>query len=167
MKIANIDREFFHIFWTTWGNSMKFSGKMCFKIILKVTKNQGFTISLDDKVFEKPQQRKSNWPPPPAVLGLRVTCSFVLVVTWDDVTHKRSYISTSMSPYSTKLEMVMAFEMMSIPSMVAWHNNHVTNKKALSLFLHGSWLTNWTRWWLIVLDYHKKRRLGFWSCDYM
>ena len=34
MKIANIGREILHIFWTTWGNSMKVSGKMCFKIIL-------------------------------------------------------------------------------------------------------------------------------------
>ena len=33
---------------------MKFSGKMCFKIILKVTKNQGFTLSLEDTFFEKP-----------------------------------------------------------------------------------------------------------------
>ena len=55
MKIANIDREFFHIFWTTWGNSMKFSGKMYLKIILKVTKTQGFTLSLEDTFFEKPQ----------------------------------------------------------------------------------------------------------------
>ena len=31
MKVANIEREFVHIFWTTWGNSIKFSGKMCFK----------------------------------------------------------------------------------------------------------------------------------------
>ena len=38
MKIANIDREILHIFWTTWGNSMKFSGKMCFKIILSLKK---------------------------------------------------------------------------------------------------------------------------------
>ena len=51
----NIDREFLYIFWTTWGNSMKFSGKMCFEIILKVTKNQGFTLSLEDTYFEKPQ----------------------------------------------------------------------------------------------------------------
>ena len=35
---------------------MKFSGKMCFEIILKVTKNQGFTLSLEDTVFEKPQE---------------------------------------------------------------------------------------------------------------
>ena len=34
---------------------MKFSGKMCLMIILKVTKNQGFTLSLEDTFFEKPQ----------------------------------------------------------------------------------------------------------------
>ena len=27
-KLANIEREFLHIFWTIWGNSMKFSGDM-------------------------------------------------------------------------------------------------------------------------------------------
>ena len=43
MKVANIDREILHNFWTTWGISMKLSGKMCLTIILKVTKNQGFT----------------------------------------------------------------------------------------------------------------------------
>ena len=48
MKIANIDREFFHIFWTTWGNPIKFSGKLCFKIIWEVRKNQGFTLSLEN-----------------------------------------------------------------------------------------------------------------------
>ena len=47
---------------------------MCLKIILKVTKNQSFTLSLEDKFFEKPKEvgeggRGSNWPP--AVLGLR------------------------------------------------------------------------------------------------
>ena len=41
-------------------------------IILKVTKNQGFTLSLEDTLFEKPQGGVSNRPPsPPAVLGLR------------------------------------------------------------------------------------------------
>ena len=50
MKIANIDREFFHIFW----NSMNFSGKMCFKIILKATKKQGSTLSIEDAFFKKP-----------------------------------------------------------------------------------------------------------------
>ena len=66
-KLANIDREFFHIFWMTWGNSIKFSGKMCLKIILKVTEKQGFTLSLEDTFFGKPQGRSVD---PPAVLGL-------------------------------------------------------------------------------------------------
>ena len=76
MKIANIDREILHNFWTTWAISMKFSGKMCLVIILKVTKNQGFTLCLEDIIFEKPQG-VSNWPLPPlpptlpAVLGLK------------------------------------------------------------------------------------------------
>ena len=57
MKIANIDREVLHNFWTTWGISMKFSGKMWLTIILKVThtKKEGFTLSLEDPFFEKPQ----------------------------------------------------------------------------------------------------------------
>ena len=40
MKIANIDRESLHIFWNTWGISMKLSGKMGF--------HQGFSLSLED-----------------------------------------------------------------------------------------------------------------------
>ena len=35
---------------------MKFSGKISFKINLKVIKNQGFTLSLEDTLFEKPQR---------------------------------------------------------------------------------------------------------------
>ena len=35
---------------------MKFSGKMCPMIILKVTENQAFTLSLEDTFFEKPQE---------------------------------------------------------------------------------------------------------------
>ena len=72
MKTANIDRELLHIFWTVSWNSMKFSGKMYFKIILKVTKNQGFTLSLEDIFFEKPQGG-SIWLPPSlsGILGLR------------------------------------------------------------------------------------------------
>ena len=34
---------------------MKFSGKMSLKIILKVTKNQGLTLSLEDTLVEKSQ----------------------------------------------------------------------------------------------------------------
>ena len=34
---------------------MKFSGKMCFEIILKVTKTQGLALSLEDTFFKKLQ----------------------------------------------------------------------------------------------------------------
>ena len=34
---------------------MKFSGKMCFKKILKVTKNQPSTLSIEDTFSKKPQ----------------------------------------------------------------------------------------------------------------
>ena len=75
MKIANIDRESLHNFWTTQGISMKFTGKMCFMIILKVTKNQHLNLSLEDTLFEKPQGDQIDPPPhppphPQAVLGL-------------------------------------------------------------------------------------------------
>ena len=63
MKIANIDRESLHIFWTTWEISMKFSGKMWFMIISKVTEKQGFILSLEDTFLEKPQGG-SNWLSP-------------------------------------------------------------------------------------------------------
>ena len=63
MKIANIDRETIHIFWTTLEISIKFSGKMCLMILLKVTKNKGFTLSLEETFFEKPHGGVWNWPP--------------------------------------------------------------------------------------------------------
>ena len=69
-KIANIGRELFHTFWTTWGNSMNFSGKMCFKIILKVSKNRVLTHSLEDAFFEKPEGGVNLTPPPASILGL-------------------------------------------------------------------------------------------------
>ena len=52
---------------------MKFPGKMCFEITLKVTKKQGFTLSFEDTFFEKPQEGgQSDTPPPPGILGLRM-----------------------------------------------------------------------------------------------
>ena len=48
---------------------MKFSEKIWFMIILKVTKNQDFTLSLEDTLFEKPQGDHID---PTAVLGLRL-----------------------------------------------------------------------------------------------
>ena len=43
--------------------------------------------------------------------------------------NKKRYISTSMRPYSTKLEILIVYEKESPPTMVTWHNNRVTNKK--------------------------------------
>ena len=51
-----LDRGILHIFRTTWGISMKFSGEMWLKIMLKISKNQGFTLSLEDTFFKKPQE---------------------------------------------------------------------------------------------------------------
>ena len=47
---------------------MKFSEKMWLMIILKVTKKQDFTLSLEDAYFQKPQGGQTE--PPSAVLGL-------------------------------------------------------------------------------------------------
>ena len=38
MKIPNIDIENIYILWTTWGDSMKFPGKMWLMTILKIPK---------------------------------------------------------------------------------------------------------------------------------
>ena len=47
MKIDNIHWKIPHIFWTTWGISV---------VILEVTKNQVFTLLLENTFFEKPQR---------------------------------------------------------------------------------------------------------------
>ena len=43
---------------------MKFPGKMGLKIILKVTKKQGFTRSLENTFLEKPQGVQTDPSPP-------------------------------------------------------------------------------------------------------
>ena len=55
---------------------MKVSEKMCLKIILKVTKDQGFTLSLEDTFSKNHRGGQIDPPPitpptPPAVLGLK------------------------------------------------------------------------------------------------
>ena len=47
---VNIQWENLHIFWTTWGTLVKFSGKTW--LVLKVTKKQDFTLSLENKNME-------------------------------------------------------------------------------------------------------------------
>ena len=51
MKIVDIDGENLHIFWTTWGISMKLSGKMWLMMILKVTKTTGFKVRVLSKLI--------------------------------------------------------------------------------------------------------------------
>ena len=58
---------------------MKFSAKMRLMIILKVTKNQSFTLSLEDTFFEKSQGG------PAAVLGLNTTTDYILSTKRFDV----------------------------------------------------------------------------------
>ena len=82
MKIAKADRETFHIFWTTWEISMKFSRKMWLMIILKVIKNQGFILSLEETFFKKPQGGGMGWiwrPPPSRPAVLRLNYFFILL----------------------------------------------------------------------------------------
>ena len=62
MKIINIDGGNLHMFWTTWGISMKFSGNMRLMIMLKVTENQGFTLFPEDTLLKKPQEVKLTPP---------------------------------------------------------------------------------------------------------
>ena len=52
MKIVNINIENLHIFLTTWNISVTFLGKMCIMLTLKVTKFQGFKLSLENTVLE-------------------------------------------------------------------------------------------------------------------
>ena len=75
MNIANVDRESLHIFWTIWGISMKFSGKMWLMIILKIIKNHSFTIFLEDTFFGMY---------PPAVLGLIKNVQKIVENTYND-----------------------------------------------------------------------------------
>ena len=62
-KIANIDREFLHIFWTTWKNSKKYSGKMCFKIVLKFTTKTGWHPLFRRYIFRKATEGLKLTPP--------------------------------------------------------------------------------------------------------
>ena len=61
---------------------MKFSEKMCLMIISKVTKNQSFTLSLEDTFFKKKHRGGQIDPPPLAVLGLSLIQSNLGVPTF-------------------------------------------------------------------------------------
>ena len=52
MKTANIEIGILHNFWTMWGVSMKFPGKVWLMIFLKVAESQSFNLSLEDIFYE-------------------------------------------------------------------------------------------------------------------
>ena len=52
MKIVSMEGENLHIFWMTWWILMTFSEKMWPMIILKVIKNQDFTLSLENTLLD-------------------------------------------------------------------------------------------------------------------
>ena len=62
LKIGNTEREILHVFWTNWGISMKFSGKMWLTIIPKVTKKTGFYTLF--RRCKKHRRWRANWSPP-------------------------------------------------------------------------------------------------------
>ena len=83
MKIDYIDREILHIFWITWGISIKFSGNMWLMIVLKVTKKQGFTLTLEDTFFGKPQGG-GQIDHPLAILALNKANTNFFMLFWVD-----------------------------------------------------------------------------------
>ena len=72
---------------------MNFSGKMCFMIILKVTKKQGFTLSLEDIFFSKKYKGGSICLPPTVILGLRE----------NGKTHRRMVRPTGVEPSTAEV----------------------------------------------------------------
>ena len=62
----------------------------------------------------------------------------------------------------TKLEVVVAYEKGSPPTVVTLHKSRV--KKS---HIHGSWLPKSTRWWLMVLGHHAQSYIMFRSRHYM
>ena len=97
----------------------------------------------------------------------RVTCSFVHVVTRGHVTNKKRYISTYARLCLLNLKWMWLMRRGHHPP---WSHDTIVTwrvKKVISLFSHGSWLPNSTRWWLMVLGHHAQSRMNLWSRDYM
>ena len=79
MKIANIDTENLHIFWTTWG--ILTSRKDVTYDNNKSHKKQGFTLSLADTNLEKPQGAQID--PTPNLLRVNLTLTgqnFIILI---------------------------------------------------------------------------------------
>ena len=110
---------------------MKFSGKMCFKIILKVTKNQGFTLSLEDTFFEKTKGLKNQHLSQilrekfdnSVVIGCKVTsyCHHLLIIS-----PSRSYFNNQRRKRQRRVGIIVVFNLaLSSPSGSCFKNHRV------------------------------------------
>lgn len=66
---------------------------------------------------------------------------------------KEKHIFTSTRSMVTKLYEVMAYEKSSLPTMVKWHNSHMTNKKRYICF-YKFMATNLDKVMTYGMDYH-------------
>ena len=69
MKIANIDKERIHMFWTTWAISIKLSGEMWLMLLSKVTRKLGLHPHFGRYIFQKSKGESNS---PIAFLGLKL-----------------------------------------------------------------------------------------------
>ena len=161
MKIANIVREILHNFWTTWIISMKFSGKMCLMIILKVTKSEGFTHSSEDTFFAKPQEGKGGLvkltsPSCPAVLRLKflslgsavlwrtfAASSTIFVAVWN--CSSTSFFSIFVRYISCKWQKSMSFDVLCCSWFyrITYHFYLLINNAKLTSFSISNGLSFW------------------------
>ena len=69
ITLVNIDEENLHIFWTAWGISMRFSGKMWLMTILKFTRKTWLQTISSTGTFRK-MTEGGDQTDPLAFLGL-------------------------------------------------------------------------------------------------
>ena len=91
MKTVNIEENHLHIFWTTWGISIKFSEKIWLKIILKVTKKQGIILCLKNAFLEIWQKGGGQTDPPGLFRVKEIIWNLYLNLGWIN-TEKKSFL---------------------------------------------------------------------------
>ena len=104
-----------------------------------------------------------------ALQASKLTCLSNNGVTWRYVKNKKRFISSFARPIATKLDRVIVLEKGAPPLLVTLHNSHMTNKKGYisTVFLQGSCLPNWTRWWRMIFCHHAQSIIILWSHDHM
>ena len=93
---------------------MKFSGKIWLLIILKVTKKQGFNLSLEDTFFEKPQGVQLTHPPGHFRVNHPIPNSeFNLLVLWYNPTHSFTKIFETIGGWRTPKPLVLLIQILA------------------------------------------------------